>query len=231
MRHYSASILALIFVVTYLSPAGAAQRVALVIGNSDYELISALANPGNDAALMATTLREVGFEVVEATNADQKTMKRAMRDFGKRLRLAGPQAVGLFYYAGHGVQIAGTNYLIPVSAPVETEADLEIEAVMATWMLSQMAYAGNALNIVILDACRNNPFKGSFRAATQGLARMNAPSGSLVAYAAGASRASIWRMCSNACVSRSRKRLADNRRLGRKARSRATFISCRRDRR
>jgi uncharacterized caspase-like protein len=165
-------------------PAGAAQRVALVVGNSDYELISPLANPANDAALMAETLRGVGFEVVEVKNADRRGMARAIRDFGKRLRGAGRDAVGLFYYAGHGVQAAGTNYLIPLGAPVETEADLEIEAVSAAWVLGQMEYAGNALNVVILDACRNNPFKGAFRAATRGLARMNAPSGSLVAYAA-----------------------------------------------
>ncbi len=165
-------------------PARAETRVALVIGNSDYALISALANPENDAALMAETLRAVGFEVIEANNADRRGMARAIREFGKRLRRAGPEAVGLFYYAGHGVQASGANYLIPLGAPVDTEADLEIEAVSAAWVLGQMEYAGNALNVVILDACRNNPFKGSFRASTRGLARMNAPSGSLVAYAA-----------------------------------------------
>jgi uncharacterized caspase-like protein len=184
MRHFWISILALIFIVTYLSPAGAEQRVALVIGNSDYELISALSNPENDAALMAATLREVGFDVVLAKNADQKSIKNAIRDFGKRLRQAGPEATGLFYYAGHGVQAAGTNFLIPLGAPIEIEADLELEAMSASWVLSQMEYASNALNIVILDACRNNPYKGAFRATTRGLARMNAPSGSLVAYSA-----------------------------------------------
>ena len=165
-------------------PAGAALRVALVVGNSDYKLIPALANPKNDAALMAETLRGVGFDVIETKNADRRGMARAIRDFGKRLRRAGPEAVGLFYYAGHAVEAGGTNYLIPLGAQIETEADLEIEAVSASWVLGQMEYAGNALNVVILDACRNNPFKGSFRAVTRGLARMNAPSGSLVAYAA-----------------------------------------------
>ncbi len=184
MRLFPRLFLALVFVVACLSPAGAVQRVALVVGNSDYKLISPLANPENDAALMAETLREVGFEVIEAKNADRQGMARAIRDFGKRLRRAGPEAVGLFYYAGHGVQAGGTNYLIPLGVPVEDEADLEIEAVSASWVLGQMESAGNALNVVILDACRNNPFKGSFRAATRGLARMNAPSGSLVAYAA-----------------------------------------------
>ncbi len=166
------------------SPAGAAQRVALVIGNSDYKRVSPLANPANDAALMAETLRGMGFEVIEAKNADRRGMARAIRDFGKRLRWAGLEAVGLFYYAGHGVQAAGTNYLIPLGAPVADEADLEIEAVSAAWVLGQMESAGNALNIVILDACRNNPFKGAFRASTRGLARMDAPRGSILAYAA-----------------------------------------------
>jgi len=184
MRLFPRLCLTFVLAVAWLSPAWAAQRVALVVGNSDYELISPLANPANDAALIAATLREVGFEVIEVKNADRRGMARAIRDFGKRLRRAGPEAVGLFYYAGHGVQAAGTNYLIPLGAPVETEADLEIEAVSAAWVLGQMEYAGNALNVVILDACRNNPFKSSFRAATRGLARMNAPSGSLVAYAA-----------------------------------------------
>ena len=180
-------LLGLILVLAVAFPASAAQRVALVIGNSDYELISPLANPENDAALMAETLREVGFEVIEAKNADRRGMARAIRDFGKRLRGAGSDAVGLFYYAGHGVQAGGANYLIPLGAQVETEADLEIEAVSAGWVLGQMEYAGNGLNMVILDACRNNPFKGSFRSGGRGLARIETSAslrGTLIAYAA-----------------------------------------------
>ncbi len=109
MRLLPRLFLALVFVVTCLSPARAETRVALVVGNSDYKLISSLANPENDATLMAETLRAVGFEVIEAKNADRRGMARAIRDFGKRLRRAGPEAVGLFYYAGHGVQAGGTN--------------------------------------------------------------------------------------------------------------------------
>ncbi len=184
MRLFPRLYLALVFVVACLSPAGAVQRVALVVGNSDYKLISPLANPENDAALMAETLRAVGFEVIETKNADQRAMKRAIRDFGKRLRRAGPEAVGLFYYAGHGVQAGGTNYLIPLGAPIEREGDLDIEAVSAQWVLTQMEIAGNGLNVVILDACRNNPYKGSFRSAGRGLAKMAAPTGSYIAYAA-----------------------------------------------
>jgi len=165
-------------------PAHAEKRVALVIGNSAYKLISPLENPRNDAAVMASTLKELGFNVVEAKNADRKGMARAIKDFGKRLRRAGPQSVGLFFYAGHGVQAGGSNFLIPLGAPIQDEEDLEIQAVSASWVLRQMKLAKNALNIVIMDACRNNPFRGIFRSATRGLARMNAPSGSLIAYAA-----------------------------------------------
>jgi caspase domain-containing protein/ankyrin repeat protein len=184
----SVAIVTIVLVVAAMAfcrPATAEQRVALVIGNAAYATIPALTNPANDAALMAATLGDVGFEVVTAPNADRDEMAAAIREFGKRLRAAGPDAVGLFYYAGHGVQAGGINYLIPVDAPIGNEADLETAAVSAQWVLSQMAYAGNALNIVILDACRNNPFAGGFRSLESGLARMDAPSGALVAYAAG----------------------------------------------
>ena len=185
---FSVAIFALGLVMAALTfgrPACAEQRVALVIGNAAYATIPALTNPANDAALIAATLGDVGFEVVTAPNADRDEMAAAIREFGKRLRAAGPDAVGLFYYAGHGVQANGINYLIPVDAPIGNEADLQTAAVSAQWVLSQMAYAGNALNIVILDACRNNPFAGGFRSLESGLARMDAPSGALVAYAAG----------------------------------------------
>jgi formylglycine-generating enzyme required for sulfatase activity len=188
VRLFSCAILVVFVFVAGLSPALAEKRIALVIGNSNYVLISPLANPANDAALMTEALKGAGFEVVERVNADQLVIKRAIRDFGKKLRAAGADAVGLFYYAGHGIQADGANYLIPVNAPVEDEADLEIEAVSGQWVLGQMESAGNALNIVILDACRNNPFKRSFRSATRGLARMDAPSGSLIAYSAGPGR-------------------------------------------
>jgi len=157
-------------------------RVALVIGNSAYT-DSPLQNPASDAQLMAATLRQVGFEVAELVDAGQKAMKRAIRDFGDELHRAGPEAVGLFYYAGHGVQVGGENYLIPIDAPIRRESDVDIEAVTASGVLRQMEFARNRINIVVLDACRNNPFARSFRSATQGLARMDAPRGSLIAYA------------------------------------------------
>jgi formylglycine-generating enzyme required for sulfatase activity len=163
------------------SVAVAEPRVALVIGNSEYAS-GPLANPANDAKLIGEALTGLGFEVVTRRNADQTTMKRAIQDFGARLDKAGAGAVGLFYYAGHGVQMSGRNYLIPTAARIEREGDVDIEAVSADWVIEQMRYARNRLNIVVLDACRNNPFARSMRSADRGLAVMDAPAGIMIAY-------------------------------------------------
>ncbi|HEY3731005.1 MAG TPA: caspase family protein [Steroidobacteraceae bacterium] len=162
-------------------PADQPRRIALVVGNSHYAS-SPLVNPENDAALIASTLRQLGFEVSLTTNGTQAQMKRAIQDFGAALEQAGPDTAGLFYYAGHGVQLDGRNYLIPVGAHIERAADVEIEAVSADWVLEEMRYARNRLNFVILDACRNNPFAGAARSGDRGLARMDAPAGVLIAY-------------------------------------------------
>ena len=164
--------------------AWAEKRVALVIGNSAYRN-APLANPVNDAKLMATTLRGLGFDVLESLDVDQRALKRAVTKFGDRLEAAGKDAVGLFYYAGHGVQIGGTNYLIPIGAEINREKDVDIEAVSANAVLANMEFAGNRVNIVIMDACRNNPYKRSFRSAARGLAEMSATAGTLIAYATG----------------------------------------------
>jgi uncharacterized caspase-like protein/formylglycine-generating enzyme required for sulfatase activity len=161
--------------------AAAETKIALVIGNSDYPS-GPLPNPANDAKLMSDTLSSLGFDVILRRNADQNTMKRAIQDFGARLEKAGPAAVGLFFYAGHGAQLNGRNYLVPVSAHIEREGDVEIEAVSADWVIEQMRYARNGLNFVILDACRNNPFTRSMRGVDRGLATMDAPAGILIAY-------------------------------------------------
>lgn len=158
------------------------KRIALVIGNGAYTK-GRLKNPPNDARAMAKALREVGFEVQEVIDADKVRIQRAMRDFGKKLRETG--GVGLFYYAGHGVQVAGHNFLIPVGAEneVEAEADVDIFCIDAENVLRQMEVAGSRINIVIMDACRDNPFSRSFRRGTPlGLAEINAPSGTLIAY-------------------------------------------------
>lgn len=160
------------------------QRVALVIGNGRYRSVAPLQNPPNDARLVADTITALGFHLVGdgvVLDADRATMEQAIRAFGKRLRGG---AVGLFYYAGHGVQIDGENYLVPVSANVEDPADIKYELISTGYVLDEMRNAGNRLNIVILDACRNNPFGGrGLRAMTRGLAVMQAPAGTIVSYA------------------------------------------------
>ncbi len=167
-------------------PAWASTRVTLVVGNGSYDPKHApeLLNPVNDARLMARSLETSGFEVQLVTDADQAAMKKAIKMFGKRLVEAGGDTVGLFYFAGHGVEDRGQNYLIPLGAEIESEVDFHTDAVLIDWVLARMRKAGNRLNMVILDACRNNPFEGRYRGASQGLAQMDAPLGSLIAYAA-----------------------------------------------
>ena len=156
----------------------ASDRLALVIGNNAYPAAQ-LKNPVNDAEDMGKALSSVGFKVTLHKNADRRTMEESIRSFGRQLKSGG---VGLFYYSGHGMQVEGRNYLIPVNARIESEADIKYEAVDAGLVLGKMEDAGNQLNIVILDACRNNPYSRSFRNAATGLARMDAPTGSLIAY-------------------------------------------------
>ena len=174
----------LVVVAPHAVAAQGQARIALVIGNSGYAN-APLANPANDARLMSATLRRLGFDVIERIDADQKEMKVAIFELGDRLEQAGKDAVGLFFYAGHGVQVDGENYLIPLKLEISKERHVAIEAVGTSWVLGQMEFAGNRMNFVILDACRNNPLTRSFRSAVRGLARMDAPSGSLVAYSTG----------------------------------------------
>jgi uncharacterized caspase-like protein len=157
----------------------AATRTALVIGNADYPS-APLTNPVNDAMDVARVLRGLGFDVIEKTDAGKCEMLLAVDEFAKRLRHA---EIGIFYFAGHGMQIQGRNYLIPVKAHVTSETDVQFEAMNAGRVLGKMQDAGTKLNIVILDACRDNPFKRSFRTDSKGLAQMNAPKGTIIAYA------------------------------------------------
>ncbi len=163
------------------SPTMAAKRVALVIGNSAYEHTSPLRNPVNDANLMAVSLTEAGFEVTKILDADYRTIKKAMLDFGRSLRNS-PEA-GLFYFAGHGIQVRGKNYLVPVNAKISDEDEVDLEAIDVNSFLRVMDSSNSSINIVVLDACRNNPFARSFRSATRGLASVDAPKGTYVAYA------------------------------------------------
>lgn len=154
-------------------------RVALVIGNSDYQT-SPLKNPVNDAQVMSNTLKDVGFDVIERQNLDFQAMNMVIDEFGNRLKRGG---VGLFYFAGHGVQSNGKNYLVPVKSNIQHENEIKYRAVDANLVLAKMESAGSRLNIVILDACRNNPFARSFRTTASGLALMEGPTGSIIAYA------------------------------------------------
>ena len=154
-------------------------RVALVIGNAAYAE-SPLNNPANDARGMAQGLRAQGFEVIERVNADAMSMRRAVAEFGELLREGG---VGLFYYSGHGMQVNGRNFLIPVGAQIKSEAYVSAETLDVDSVLGQMDAARSRVNVVILDACRNNPFARRFRSATRGLAFMQAPLGTFIAYA------------------------------------------------
>ncbi len=155
------------------------QRVALVIGNAAYKS-SPLKNPVNDANDMATTLKGLGFQVILRVNSNRRQMVEAVREFGTLIKRGG---VGLFYYSGHGVQSRGKNFLIPVGASVDAEGDLEFETMDASMVLAQMDEAANRVNIVVLDACRDNPFARSFRSTAKGLAQMDSAKGSFLAYA------------------------------------------------
>lgn len=160
-------------------PAPVGSRYALVIGNAAYKT-APLGNPVNDARDIAKTLSGLGFEVSLRENASQKDMKQGIREFAARIRRGG---TGLVYFAGHGVQAKGRNYLIPVDAEINQEFELEDQAVDSNLILAAMDEAQNPVNILILDACRNNPFSRSFRSAARGLAPLDAAKGTLIAYA------------------------------------------------
>ncbi len=157
------------------------KRLALVIGNGDYNLGS-LKNPENDARSMEKALTEIGFKVLKYENLRQKELAKAIDEFGNLLQ---DYDVGLFFYAGHGIQAKGFNYLMPVDAELATESDIEFNCVRADRVLGKMEDAKNRVNMIILDACRNNPFEEIWTrsARGRGLATMSAPAGSLIAYA------------------------------------------------
>jgi uncharacterized caspase-like protein len=159
--------------------ARAEERVALVIGNASYRELP-LDNPLNDAADMAAALEQAGFRVILRRDADARMMRQAVREFATELRRAD---VGLFYYAGHGVQLGGTNYLLPVGTDIRSEADAEDLSLDVNYVLRTMEESQARVRLVILDACRNNPYPRSFRSAARGLAALTATRGSLIAFA------------------------------------------------
>lgn len=157
------------------------KRVALVIGNAAYASGGVLKNPVNDANLMAETLKELGFDVIKRTDAGLDSMRRAVRDFSKK---AAEADVVLFYYAGHGVQIDGINYLLPIDAKMAEKDDVKYETLEVNFVLSEVQKYQGKLNIIILDACRNDPFKAWERGGNRGFAVVPAQaSGTLIAFA------------------------------------------------
>lgn len=156
-------------------------KVALVIGNSSYKRAPSLKNPGNDARAMAEALRESGFEVTLRNDASADEMRAAFQAHARTL--AARKCVGLFYFAGHGVQLAWRNYLLPVDAEVAKIEDIAAKCVDIGGLLETIAKSANPMNVIILDACRDNPFGGDVRLAQAGLSQMDAPPATLLAYA------------------------------------------------
>jgi len=152
--------------------AQAEPRVALVVGNAQYNggLLPPLKNPINDAKLMAATLKKAGFKVLVAENVGLREMKIAIGDFGAALAEAGSSATGLFFFAGYGVQGDGASYLLPIGAKLRRTMDLGAEAVALDTVMKEMHFAGSAVNIAIIDAGRNNPLVSSYRGPGFGLA-------------------------------------------------------------
>jgi hypothetical protein len=184
MRRLAIFFAALLAVCFASRPAAAERRVALVIGNSAYTNVPRLANPANDARLMSQTLASLGFKLVGGgaqLDLDIDQFRRVIGDFGNALQEAD---VGLFYYAGHGIQVKGSNYLVPIGANPTREADVDLQMLDSNVVLRQMEGAGIKLSLMILDACRNNPFGGrGLRATSAGLAQMQAPEGTLISFA------------------------------------------------
>ena len=179
-------------------PALAEKRVALVVGNGNYKYVSPLGNPANDARLLADAFRAIGFTLVGGgaqIDLDKQSLEKVVQEFGAELKGAD---VGLFYYAGHGLQMRGINYLVPVDANPTRVADIGIQMLDASLVINQMEGTGTRLNIIMLDACRNDPFSGRALAMARGrdnemvkmrdiggggLAEMQAPEGTLISFA------------------------------------------------
>jgi hypothetical protein len=166
---------------TSLALTGPEQRIALVIGNSKYQNTVQLTNPGNDTKAVAQLLNSAGFEVISATDLSHNQMIQAVQEFSGKIAGRGPNTVAMVYYAGHGVQLAGENYLVPVDAKISSEPDLVNGSLRLVDVMATLETIPSRVRIVVLDACRNNPFP-SLNDAGRGLAIVDAPKGSIVAY-------------------------------------------------
>ena len=155
------------------------RRIALVVGNANYK-VRPLKNPRNDADDISRSLRSSGFEVIDLRDASLQQMRNGVRQFGDRLI---NNDVGLVYYSGHGVEVKGRNYFIPVNADIMREDEIADQGLDVSLILEKMNTAGKGVNILIVDACRDDPFGRSFRSSSRGLAQMDAPRGTIIAYA------------------------------------------------
>ena len=163
----------------------AENRIALVIGQSNYRAVVALPNPANDAKAVSQLLSEAGFEVLGAADLSQSEMREKLSDFAAQVAAKGPDTIALVFYAGHGLQIDGENFLVPVDVDPKREADIPLQAVRLNDILNTLTSVPSRMRIVLLDACRNNPFPALSRTAGHGLAivdtRAGAP-GSFISY-------------------------------------------------
>ncbi|NNE21816.1 MAG: caspase family protein [Rhizobiales bacterium] len=175
-------LVALTMLIGSSTGAWAQERLALIVGNSKYQSLPTLANPSWDVQAIGSLLNSAGFEVTTALDLGQVGMRRKVREFTSALAAKGPDSVALVYFAGHGVQIDGQNYLLPVDAKIKTAADVPLEAVRLADVMNLLNEAPSQTRIVILDACRNDPFDAIKDKIGRGLAIVNAPAGTVVAY-------------------------------------------------
>src|SRR5437016_2749989 len=190
LMRYPTLILSVIGMIFTAGSASAEKRVAFVVGNGAYKNVAPLPNPSVDAKAMAATLRNVGFEVVEGSNLTRDKMTERLLDFGKKAQGAD---VALFFYAGHGIAISGTNYLLPVDADIKSEMDVKLGAAINIDLTLDQTMSDAKVKLVFLDACRDNPFAAKIKSnsATRsvsvqsGLAEMKSGEGTLIAFATG----------------------------------------------
>ena len=177
LRHFKAAAAASIFALIACNPAFAENRVALVIGNSAYRAVSPLPNAENDAKGMAEMLTSAGFEVISAPDQSQDALRKSIGDFAGRLSAKGPDTVALVFYAGHGIQVDGENYLVPVDIDPKREADIPLQAVRLNDLLNTLISVPNKQRILLLDSCRDNPFPAISQSTGRGMAMVDTKSG------------------------------------------------------
>ena len=178
LRHFKvAAAAASFFAIIACNPAFAENRVALVIGNSAYRAVTPLPNAQNDARGMAELLNAAGFEVMAAPDQSQDDLRKTIGDFAGKLAEKGPDTVALIFYAGHGIQVDGENFIVPVDVDPKREADVPLQAVRLNDLLNTLNSVPNKMRILMLDACRNNPFPAINQTTGKGLAMVDTKSG------------------------------------------------------